>query len=236
MKIELNADLGEGFPNDEALIRLIDAANIACGFHAGNYQTMHQTVRLAKKQEVTIGAHVSYWDRENFGRKSMNLSENEIYDCCIFQMGALFAFCKIENTKLSHVKPHGALYNDAAKNKNIAQAIAQAVFDFDKNLILYGLSGSESISEAEKIGLRTASEVFADRTYQKDGSLTPRNLPNAMIHDSETALKQVMMIINEQQVTTLDKTQIDLKADTICVHGDELSALELAQKIRAQIK
>ena len=176
LSIDLNCDLGEGCANDNEIMPLISSANIACGYHAGDEHTIEQTIKSALKNNVAVGAHPSFFDKENFGRKEFLLSEDEYYKLIIEQLSIIQKIAKKCGTKLHHVKPHGALYNVSAKNKSIANIIAKAVNDFDKNLILYGLSGSYSISEAEKYKLKTASEVFADRTYQSDGSLTPRGL------------------------------------------------------------
>jgi UPF0271 protein len=175
LTFDLNCDMGEGMGNDKEIMPFISSANIACGYHAGDETTMKETIKLAIKNNVTIGAHPSFDDKENFGRREMNLSSNEIYSLVFDQIKILDAFARQAGAILHHVKPHGALYNMSAKDIETAKTIARAVWDHNKELILFGLSGSHSISEAKKIGLRTASEVFADRTYQDDGSLTPRH-------------------------------------------------------------
>lgn len=227
--IDLNCDMGESFGawqigNDAAIMPYITSANIACGFHAGDASIMRQTCELAIKHNVAIGAHPSFPDLQGFGRRIMQLSSQEVYDICIYQIGALYSITKTLGNVLHHVKPHGALYNIAAKDPAIATAIASATKAIDPNLILYGLSGSFLISEAEKIGLKTASEVFADRTYQDDGSLTPRNLSNALIKDSKEAINQVLMMVLKQKVLSVNNVEVRIKADSVCIHGDSPSA------------
>ncbi|MFC4401803.1 5-oxoprolinase subunit PxpA [Gracilibacillus xinjiangensis] len=239
--MELNCDLGESFGryrigNDLAIIPFIDAANIACGFHAGDVQTIQSTVQLAKDHQVRIGAHPSFPDLQGFGRRKMEFNGSEIYGIVLYQIGALAAFTKVQDTQIHHVKPHGALYNMASQNKTIAKAVAQAVYDFDCNLILYGLANSCLTEAGEELGLQVAHEVFADRTYQPDGTLTPRDEKNAVIHSMEDTLKQVELILNEQTVIATNGTKINLRADTICVHGDTPEALEYVQTLRKLVK
>lgn len=237
LSIDLNCDMGESFGpwrmrNDAALMRHISSANIACGFHAGDATTMHRTVDLAIEHNVAVGAHPGYPDLQGFGRRALSMQPSEIFDIILYQVSALKGICEAVGTRLNHVKPHGALYNKAAKDGEIARAIAEAVLQIDASLILYGLSGSLSICEAEKAGLRTASEVFADRTYQPDGSLTPRSEPNALIRDLETASAQAVQMARARTVTATDGTTVPVTADTICVHGDTENALEMAAAIR----
>ncbi|UTA66413.1 LamB/YcsF family protein [Emticicia sp. 21SJ11W-3] len=239
--IDLNCDMGESFGawtmgNDEILMNYISSANIACGFHAGDATTMRKTAELALKQGVAIGAHPGFPDLQGFGRRNMQLSPQEVYDICLYQIGAMLHVTRALGGTLHHVKPHGALYNMAAKDTALAQAIAQATFDSDSKLILYGLSGSLLISEAEKAGLQTASEVFADRTYQHDGSLTPRTHANALIEDAETAVTQVIRMIKEGMVVSTQGRAIPIKADTICVHGDGLHAVAFAKALNERLK
>jgi 5-oxoprolinase (ATP-hydrolysing) subunit A len=233
--IDLNCDMGEGCGNDAELMSYVSSTNIACGFHAGDTALMRKTVELAINKGVAIGGHPSFRDSANFGRKEMKISREEIFDIVFYQILNLKGICEDFGTKLHHVKPHGALYNQAAKDAEIAAAIAEAVKQLDENLILYGLSGSCLISEAEKIGLQTASEVFADRTYQPDGSLTPRSDPNALIHKVETSLAQVMQMIDTQTVTATNGEIVKLKAETICIHGDGENAVEFAKAIYNKI-
>ena len=228
--------MGEGMPNDAALMPLISSANIACGYHAGDADTMRRTIQLALQNNVAIGAHPGFDDKENFGRKELQLSEKGYYDLITKQ---LHAFAEIANSlgaTTHHVKPHGALYNLAAKNKNVAAIIAKAVHDFDASLVLYGLSGSYSISEAKAIGLKTASEVFADRTYTDEGVLTSRTLPNALITDETIAQKQVLQVIQSKTVTSVDSKTIPIAAETICIHGDGAHAVQFAITINKLLK
>ncbi|RYU93481.1 LamB/YcsF family protein [Emticicia agri] len=239
--IDLNCDMGESFGtwtmgNDEALMQYISSANIACGFHAGDAGIMRKTAQLAIQNGVAIGAHPGFADIQGFGRRNMQLNADEVYDICIYQIGAMLNVVKALGATLHHVKPHGALYNMAAKDAKLAQAIAQATKDSQADLILYGLSGSLLITEAEKIGLSTASEVFADRTYQNDGSLTPRTQPNALIEDTETAVSQVIRMIKEQTVVSTDGNIVAIKADTVCVHGDGTHAVAFAKALNERIE
>ncbi len=234
--IDLNCDMGESFGawtmgNDAVLMDYVSSVNIACGFHAGDASTIRQTIETAIKKGVKIGAHPSFPDLQGFGRREMKMSPDEIFDIVLYQVAALKGICEAFGGKLHHVKPHGALYNQAAKNQENARAIAEAVKKIDDRLIFYGLSGSFLISEAEKIGLQTRSEVFADRTYKSDGTLTPRSEPNALIHDSKQAVAQVLEMIFSQQVTATDGGQVALKSETICIHGDGANALEFAKLI-----
>ncbi|MES1223102.1 MAG: 5-oxoprolinase subunit PxpA [Bacteroidota bacterium] len=236
LSIDLNCDMGEGIGNDALIMPFISSASIACGFHAGNAQTMNDTIDLCIQHHVAIGVHPSFNDRNNFGRTEINMPVEEVYHLITEQ---LILFSKIVNkkkAKLHHIKPHGALYNMAAKNSLLAAAIAGAVKDFDETLILYGLAGSYSISEAKKIGLKTASEVFADRTYQDDCSLTPRKEPGALIDDTEKAIAQVLQMIKQKTVTSVNGKQIPVLAETICIHGDEKNAVDFAKTIHYHLK
>jgi 5-oxoprolinase (ATP-hydrolysing) subunit A len=217
--------------DDEALMSYVSSVNIACGFHGGDPAVMRKTVALASERKLAIGAHPGYQDLQGFGRRNITLKPDEVYDLVLYQIGALSAFLKACGSSLYHVKPHGALYNTAAKDKTIASAIAHAVYDFDSSLILVGLSGSFSISEAESIGLKTASEVFADRTYLDDGSLTPRTMPNSLIENSDLAAMQVWQMIKDGTVTTISGKIIQVKAETVCIHGDGQHALAFAKSI-----
>ena len=223
--------MGEGIGNDESIMPFISSANIACGYHAGNEEIMKQTIELAIKNRVVIGAHPSFFDKENFGRTEKNLAVDEIYDLVILQLRTIDKIMQKSSQKLHHVKPHGALYNMSAKDPLIAKAIAQAIKDFDDDLILFGLSGSYSVSEAKAIDLKTANEVFADRTYQNDGSLTQRSLPNALIDDVEKSVQQALKMITEKKVTSVNGKNVSIIADTICIHGDGKNAVEFARQI-----
>ncbi len=236
MPVNINCDMGEGVGNDELIMPFINSANIACGYHAGDSTTIWQTAELAIKHKVTIGAHVSFFDKKNFGRSEMQLSGDEVYELVLQQLIILNEITTALDAKINHVKPHGALYNMAARDAALAQVIAKAIKDFDSSIILVGLSGSYSISEAKKSGLKTASEVFADRSYQDDGSLTHRSQPNALIEDVNKVVKQVLQIIKERTVTTLSGKIIPVIADTVCIHGDGKQAVEFAKAIHTAVK
>ncbi|MGW9856583.1 5-oxoprolinase (ATP-hydrolyzing) subunit A [Staphylococcus hominis] len=240
IKVDLNSDLGEAFGNysfggDKDIIPLITSANIACGFHAGDENVMNQTVKFAKENHVSIGAHPGLPDLKGFGRRKMDIDPTEVYNLIVYQLGALEGFCKIHQTRINHVKPHGALYNMGTKNKDIAKAIAKAVYDFDSSIVLVGLANSLLISEAKVIGLKTASEVFADRRYEDNGQLVSRNEPDAVITDTDEALKQVLKMVTENKVLSRNGKEIDLETDTICVHGDGKHALEFVTQIRKKL-
>jgi 5-oxoprolinase (ATP-hydrolysing) subunit A len=235
--IDLNSDIGESFGafkigNDAEVLKYISSANIACGYHAGDHNIMFETVRLALKYGVKIGAHPGFPDLAGFGRREMNLPPREIYNLMIYQIGALQAVCKANGATLSHVKPHGALYNMAVGNKEIAAAIAEAVADSDSTLVLFGLAGSKLIKAGREKGLQVAEEVFTDRTYQPDGTLTSRKENNAFIHDTGQVIQRVMRMITEGKVEAVDGTDLDIQADTICVHGDGAKAVEFVSELR----
>jgi UPF0271 protein len=239
--IDLNCDMGEAFgnysmPNDEKLMDYISSANIACGFHAGDAAVMQQTVALAVKKGVAIGAHPGLADLQGFGRREIKISPKEAYQLTLYQIGALSGFVKAAGGKLHHVKAHGALYNMAAKDAALAKAIVLAVYDFDPRLILYALAGSKMISEAEDRGIVTASEVFADRTYQGDGLLTPRSVDNAMINNEEDAVKQVLDFALKQEVESVNGNRIAVRAETLCLHGDGVHAVAFAKLISERLK
>ncbi len=229
--IDLNCDMGEGLTNDAFLMPYISSANIACGYHAGDETIMKRTIELAMFHSVAIGAHPGFADKANFGRTEMPLSSTEVYELVTDQITLLQRTAFIFGTKLHHVKPHGALYNMSAKDPVLAGTIARAVFDADPKLILFGLSGSHSITEALKIGLSTASEVFADRTYQNNGNLTPRNQQSALIDSDEKCVQQVLQMIEQNTVTSIDGTIVPIVAETICLHGDGRHAVNFAAYI-----
>ena len=235
LKIDLNCDMGEGYGNDAELMDYVSSVNIACGFHAGDIDTMKSTVDLAIKKGIAIGAHPGYRDPENFGRSEQNLPLDEIKKLILEQVLNLQNICMEAGVSLSHVKPHGALYNQSARNPEIARAIAEVVIGITGNPVLFGLSGSHSIAEAKKIGLLTASEVFADRTYQPDGSLTPRSRPDALITNEEKAVTQVLDMIKYGRVRSTEATMIPIVAETVCIHGDGDNALEFARIINRKL-
>lgn len=237
LKVDLNSDLGESFGaytigNDKEVLRYVSSANVACGMHAGDPFVMHRTVRMALSEGVAIGAHPGFMDLIGFGRRNMVMTPEEIYDLVVYQVGALDAFVKAEGGRLQHVKPHGALYNMAAKDPAMADAIARAVHDVDPGLILYGLAGSWLVRCAKAVGLQAASEVFADRTYQEDGTLTPRSQPGAMITDDDAAIAQVLGMVQHGTVRSVTGRDVPVEADTVCIHGDSAKALAFAKRIR----
>ena len=239
--IDINCDLGESFGaytigNDEEVMKYITSANIACGFHAGDPNTMHATVDLACQHNVAIGAHPGLPDLNGFGRREMNLTQREIYDLMIYQIGALQGFLKAAGIPLHHVKPHGALYNMAANNEAAAEAIARAVAAVSPEAILYGLSGSALIRAGKLQGLLTASEVFADRTYESDLSLTPRNQQGAVIQDYDLVIMQVMDMVNDGTVRTGIRQETPILAETICIHGDHEQSLVFAKRMNNDLK
>ncbi len=240
-KVDLNCDMGESYGayqigNDEAIFPYITSANIACGFHAGDATVMKKTVKLALKYNVAIGAHPGLPDLQGFGRREMDISTAEAYDMVVYQIGALLGFVQSEGGTLRHVKPHGALYNMAAVDAGLAEAIAEAVYKVNPFLVLYGLSGSELTKAGSKIGLRVANEVFADRTYLDDGNLTPRKWPEALISTEEQAVGQSLRMVREGLVSSINGLVVSIKADTICLHGDTEHAAAFAAKIHTAFK
>ncbi|MFD0712011.1 LamB/YcsF family protein [Paenibacillus sp. GCM10027626] len=238
--VDLNCDMGESFGaytmgKDAEVLKHVTSANIACGFHAGDPTTMRRTVKLALEHGVALGAHPGLQDLIGFGRRDMDISPQEAYDIVVYQIGALSGFVRAEGAKLQHVKAHGSLYNMAARNAGLAEAIAEAVYRIDPELILFGLAGSELIRAGEKAGLRTASEVFSDRTYQADGSLTSRRLSNSLITDDQQSVDQVIRMVIEGKVMSQQQVDVPIQADTICIHGDGIHAVAFAEKIRRSL-
>jgi UPF0271 protein len=229
-RIDLNCDLGEGAGLDAALMPFITSANVACGAHAGDEDTMRATVALARRHGVVIGAHPGFADRAHFGRREQTLTAGALHDLVSGQIAALR-----ELGPVRHVKPHGALYNQAARDSALAAVIAEAVYECDPSLILFGLAGSELIRAGQARGLRVAHEVFADRTYQRDGSLTPRSQPDALIADEGAAVAQVLRLMREGGVRATDGTEVALAADTVCLHGDGPHALAFARRLRTEL-
>lgn len=237
MRIDLNADIGESFGaytfgEDQSLFQHITSANIACGFHAGDFNVMRETVKSAKDFGVAIGAHPGYPDLQGFGRRELQMSAREIYNCVVYQIGALKIFCEIHDSPLQHVKPHGALYNAAAEKSEVAEAIAEAVYDSIPEAYLFGLCNSELIHAGQKIGLKTASEAFADRRYTEDGRLCSRLLPDAVLQSFDDILGQVKEMVFNGRVKTLSGQWLSLQADTICFHGDGKNAALHSSEIR----
>ncbi len=236
MEIDLNADLGEGGGSDEALLDLVSSANIACGWHAGGANAMRDCVRLAIAKGVAIGAHPSFHDLENFGRKEMDLPADDIYAGILYQLGALSAIAQAEGGRVVHVKPHGALYNQAAREPAIADAIISAVHDFDPSLAVFGLANSRFIDTAREAGLVAIEEGFADRGYRADGSLVPRSEPGALIEDEDEMLEHVLSMVRERRVRAVDGRWVPLTVRTLCLHGDGTHALEFARRLRAMLE
>ncbi len=234
--LQINCDMGEGLDNDEALMPYIDAANIACGYHAGDRDTIKKTITLAQKNKVQIGAHFSYADKENFGRKEMFLSSAAVYDMVSEQLLQFSSIAKEMGQIITHVKPHGALYNQAAKNTELATTIASAVFNQLPAAVYFGLSGSVMLDAANNIGLVTAHEVFADRAYLNDGSLCPRNIDGAVFTTEKSVKAQVSLLMQEKRIKAIDGTIIDVAADTICIHADTTNALAFVKVIFSLIK
>ncbi|MFU2088868.1 5-oxoprolinase subunit PxpA [Avibacterium avium] len=230
--VDLNVDLAEGCGNDQRLLQLVTSANVACGLHAGDFNEMRKAIRWAKENQVQVGAHPSFPDRENFGRTNMQLPDEELKACLLYQLGAIKALCEAEAVPLAYVKPHGALYNQAAKDEALATLIAQTLKTFDPKLKLMGLSGSLMLQVAELQGLEVISEVFADRHYLADGSLVPRTRPDAMVENDDEAISQVLQMVLQGTVPSVDGLEVPIKADSICLHGDGEHAISFAEKIR----
>ncbi len=241
LRVDLNCDLGESFGNyklglDEEVIKYISSANVACGFHASDPLVMAKTVKIAKDAGVAVGAHPGFPDLVGFGRRNMNVLPAELKAMVVYQIGALKAFCDSNKIKMQHVKPHGAMYNMAAKDEKLAVAIAEGIAEVDDSLILLGLSGSEMLKAAQKTGLKAKKEVFADRAYEEDGTLVARTKPGSMITDENLAIERVLGMIKNGSVKAITGKEIAIEADSICVHGDSLKALDFVKKIRAALE
>lgn len=234
--IDLNADVAEGCEQDEALLSIVSSANICCGLHAGSYREMLSTLKLAKDNNVRVGAHPGFDDKDNFGRLYQPLDTEAYRALLSYQLGATKALCDLIGVKLSYVKPHGALYNHAATDKALADIIASEVLRFDPHLSIMGLSGSQLIASATQHGLGTISEVFADRRYNNDGTLVSRTQPNALISDIQQAIDQVLEMITEGVVTSIDGKKIPVSAQSVCLHGDSANALNFASQLKSQLK
>jgi len=237
-KIDLNSDLGESFGRyslgrDSEIIPLVSSVNIACGFHAGDPDVMAKTVALAEEAGIGVGAHPGFPDLQGFGRRKMAMKPAEVKNMITYQVGALMAFTS--NKKLQHVKPHGALYNMAATDHDLAVAICEGIKQFDPNLPIYGLANSELIKAAQEVGIPYAQEAFGDRNYNADGTLVSRSLPNAVIKDPQEVAKRVKTMIENEEIIAVDGTKIPLKPDSICVHGDNQQALNIVSELRATL-
>ena len=240
-KVDLNCDLGESFGRyrlgeQAEILKYVTSANVACGFHAGDPTVMRETVELAIANGVQIGAHPGLPDLNGFGRREMNITPQEAYDMVVYQIGALQGFLTTKGVTMQHVKPHGALYNMASVNRPIADAIAKAVYDVSPQLILFGLASSELTAAGEAMGLQTVHEVFADRTYQADGTLTSRKQENALITDETVAIAQIVKMVKQGTVTSIQGTEVTLKAESICIHGDGAHAVEFAKRARTEFE
>jgi UPF0271 protein len=238
MRIDINSDTGESFGaysigHDAGLFRSITSANVAAGFHAGDPSVLRATIRLAKANGVAVGAHPGFPDLVGFGRRELNVTPQEAEDLVLYQIAAVAGVAAADGVRIQHVKPHGALFNMAVRNKELAAAIAGAVAAFDKTLILFGLPGSEILHAGRAAGLRVAAEVFADRAYEPDGSLASRRKPNSVIHDPDAVVARAVRMVKERTVVAIDGSVVPLEADTICVHGDTPGSDDLAAKIRA---
>lgn len=240
-RIDLNSDLGESFGaykigNDEEIIKYVTSVNVACGFHAGDPVVMENTVATAKKYNTAVGAHPGFLDMQGFGRRNMSVSEQEAKAYVKYQLGALTAFTKSYGISVQHVKPHGALYNMAGVDYKLARAIASAVFEVDSSIVLLAPSGSQLLKAGKDLGLKTASEVFADRGYTKDGTLVPRNQSGAFITDEDEAILRVIRMIKEGKVKANTGEDIDISAQSVCVHGDNPKSLEFVTRILSAFK
>jgi UPF0271 protein len=235
-RIDLNCDLGEGAGHDAELMPFITSANIACGGHAGDAGTMRAAVELALKHGVAIGAHPGLDDREGFGRRERPLTPGQAHELVVTQVRALQEIAQSAGVRLAHVKPHGALYNMAARDAALARAVAEAVREIEPRLVLFGLAGSRLPAAGRACGLRVASEVFADRTYQPDGSLTPRTRPDALITDEAAALAQVLRMVREERVRAATGGDVPIRADTVCIHGDGPHAVAFARRLNAELR
>jgi len=235
VRIDLNADVGEGVGDDQGVLPFVSSANIACGFHAGNPALMSTTVQLSRRHGVAVGAHPGFQDLEGFGRREMRVSTAELENLVAYQIAALAGVAALEGMRLSHVKPHGALYNMAARDAGMSDAIARAVRAVDASLVLFGLSGSELVAAGERAGLRVASEVFADRGYWPNGNLAPRGTPGAVMTDIEDVARRAVGMARDHAVTSVDGSSVSVRADTICIHGDTPGAAALARAVRSAL-
>lgn len=241
MLIDLNADLGESFGawhmgHDQALMASITSANVACGFHAGDPSVLRQTVALAAANGVAVGAHPGFPDLVGFGRREMHVSPSEVEDLVLYQVAAVAGVAAASGTRLQHVKAHGALYNMAVRDRDLANAIARATAAIDRTLILFGLPGSELLKAGQEAGLRVAAEAFADRTYEPDGTLTSRRKPGSVIHEPAAVVARAVEMVATGQVIATDGSRLDVHADTLCLHGDTPGSAELARQIRAALE
>jgi len=236
LSVDINADLGEGAGHDAELFELISSANIATGFHAGDSDTMHAAVCAAKEHGVAVGAHPSFFDRENFGRKELKMADQEVLDAVAYQLGIFQAIASALDVRPNHVKPHGALYNMAVRDAKLADAIARAIESVDPTLILFAPDKSDLARAGETHGLQIAREIFADRNYLNDGWLVPRTRPDALLHDPKQAAARVLRMLREGKVRSVEGSDVDVRGETICVHGDTPGAVEFARELRTRLE
>jgi UPF0271 protein len=234
--VDINADLGEGSGHDEELFELISSANVATGFHAGDSDTMHVAVSAAKTHGVAVGAHPSFFDRENFGRRELEVSAEEAFDAVAYQLGVFQAIVSATGARPNHVKPHGALYNMAVRDEELADAIVRAVESVDPKLILFAPANSAMERAAEKVKLQVAREIFADRNYLNDGWLVPRTRPDALLRDPKEAAQRVLRMLREGKVRSVEGRDVEVRGETVCVHGDTPGAVEFARELRSQLE
>jgi len=234
--VDLNADLGEGAGHDDELLKLVTSANIACGFHAGDADTIRHSIEAARANKVAVGAHPSLFDRENFGRKELPVKPEEVFEAVVYQLGIFQAISEAAGVRPNHVKPHGALYNMAVHDAALADAIGRAIASVEKNLILFAPQNTELARAGEKNGLQIAHEVFADRNYLRDGSLVPRTRPDALLHDPEEAAARVVRMLRESKVQSVDGVDVDVRAETICLHGDNPEAVDFARVLESRLE
>jgi len=234
--VDLNSDLGEGAGHDNEILDLVSSANIACGFHAGDPASIFATIQAALERGVSLGAHPSFPDRENFGRTEMTMPGAEVYSTVAYQIGAFHALARAAGGRMNHVKAHGALYNMAARDRALADVIANAVHSLDPQLILFAPANSQLDFAATELGLTSASEVFADRNYLPDGSLVPRSDARAFVHDPMEAAERIIRMLIEGKVQAVDESDVEVLAATVCVHGDNPQAVEFVRKLRERLE
>jgi UPF0271 protein len=234
--VDLNADLGEGAGHDDELLELVTSANIACGFHAGDANTMRRSIETARERNVAVGAHPSLFDRENFGRKELPVKPEEVFEAVVYQLGIFQAIAEAAGVQPNHVKPHGALYNMAVRDEPLADAIGRAIASVDKKLILFAPQNTALARAGERNGLQVAHEVFADRNYLSNGQLVPRTRPDALLHDPIEAAPRVVRMLREGKVRSIDGVNVDVRAETICLHGDNPEAVDFARVLRSHLE
>jgi len=234
--VDLNADLGEGAGHDDELLELVTSANIACGFHAGDADTMRQSIEIARERGVAIGAHPSLFDREIFGRKELPVNPEDVFEAVVYQLGIFQAIAEAAGVRPNHVKPHGALYNMAVRGEPLAAAIGRAIASVDRKLILFAPQNTALSRAGETNGLQIAHEVFADRNYLSNGQLVPRTRPDALLHDAEEAAPRVVRMLRKSKVRSIDGVDVDVRAETICLHGDNPEAVDFARVLRSHLE